>query len=347
MTDQESIVLDIPNIDESEEFPLTINKLNSILYSEQVTINSKGGRVTKELLVKTKTIIEKINTITLNMYKKLTVAETKLVDRDGTNKILRNLAEDINRLKSTSESPKLKEIDYSIIITPKGGTGADDLKSDIKQMGKRETQLPKPKDVIKTKNDQLILKLRNKNEVEVMRKALLEKESIKDNSRITTSKRGRDRLILLSVSKEIEEEDLAKILGEELDEQNMDYEIERKLVTKAGNHNWVINVDERAKSYLLARKRICIDYERIRVVEYIQITRCYRCQKFGHTSYKCENAQVCPKCVENHAEKECKSEVLKCGNCYFEGAESDIEHRADSKDCQFYKTYRATLARRL
>ena len=93
----------------------------------------------------------------------------------------------------------MKEIDYSIIITPKGNTEVEVLKTDIKQLGKQETQLPKPRDVIKTKNGQLILKLRNKTEVETMRKVLVETDSIKNNSKITTSKRGRDRLILLSV----------------------------------------------------------------------------------------------------------------------------------------------------
>ena len=106
MSDQESIAIDTTNMDDTEEIPLTINKLNSMLYSELVAANTKSGKVTKELLVKSRTIIEKINSITLGMFKRLTVAETKLSDRDGTNKILRNLAEDINRLKSTSEPPK-------------------------------------------------------------------------------------------------------------------------------------------------------------------------------------------------------------------------------------------------
>ena len=51
MSDQESTAFDTSNIDESEEFPLTINKLNSILYSELVAAKTKSGKVTKELLV--------------------------------------------------------------------------------------------------------------------------------------------------------------------------------------------------------------------------------------------------------------------------------------------------------
>ena len=51
-----------------------------------------------------------------------------------------------------------------------------------------------------------------------MRKGLTETDSLKNNSKITTSKRGRERLILLNVPKNIEEDELVKIIGEELEE---------------------------------------------------------------------------------------------------------------------------------
>ena len=121
----------------------------------------------------------------------------------------------------------------------------------------------------------------------------------------------------------------------------------RKQITRAGNHNWIISVDDKGRALLLTRKRICIDFERIRIVDYIPIIRCFKCQKFGHVISKCENEQICPKCAENHEEKVCKADFVKCGNCYFEGADTEANHRADSADCKFFKTYRASVAQRL
>ena len=97
----------------------------------------------------------------------------------------------------------------------------------------------------------------------------------------------------------------------------------------------------------MERKRICINFERVRVVEYIQIVRCFKCQQFGHRSNNCEKEQVCPKCAGNHTERECKSLEIKCNNCYFGEAELDTNHRADSIDCESYKSYRANIIRRL
>ena len=118
-------------------------------------------------------------------------------------------------------------------------------------------------------------------------------------------------------------------------------------MTKAGNHNWLLNVDFATKEYLLNKRRLCIDFERVRVEEYIPIIRCYHGQEFGHLRNKCENQIVCPRCAGNHHEKDCKTTELKCRNCYFEGTDRDASHRADSLECEAFKNYLSSIIRRL
>ena len=101
------------------------------------------------------------------------------------------------------------------------------------------------------------------------------------------------------------------------DDESYSFELERKLNTKSGNNNWLINVDEKSMKFI-DNKRLCINFERYRLVKYIPIIRCYGCQQFGHTKSKCTNPIVCPKCAEEHTENECKSNVTKCNNCYFD-----------------------------
>ena len=63
-------------------------------------------------------------------------------------------------------------------------------------------------------------------------------------------------------------------------------DVEKKLITRSENVNWMISADETTKDYLLQKKRICLNYDRIRIVQYIPIIRCFNCQAFGHMKNK-------------------------------------------------------------
>ena len=49
----------------------------------------------------------------------------------------------------------------------------------------------------------------------------------------------------------------------------------------------------------------------------LQIVRCFKCQKFGHISAKCQSAEKCGHCSENHLIRDCpnKNQESKCANC--------------------------------
>lgn len=61
--------------------------------------------------------------------------------------------------------------------------------------------------------------------------------------------------------------------------------------------------------------------------------RCYKCQKFGHTSVKCDQPQVCVCGKPLHEGNPCGNEVL-CVNC-------GGKHSARSRNCPTYKTEKA------
>jgi len=65
----------------------------------------------------------------------------------------------------------------------------------------------------------------------------------------------------------------------------------------------------------IAPAHINVGYLRVKVNRYIPNTlRCFKCQKFGHSSRLCRNEAVCHRCGGKHTEENCNN-AAKCINC--------------------------------
>lgn len=253
----------------------------------------------------------------------------------------------------------------------------DALKKRVKEVVKSDNTLPVPRDVVVTKAKQVIFKMTSREETERMRNRLIESETLKDTMKINIPRRRRERLLLLSVDQEVKEEtvvaSIRKILDESAPEGTMvknmsnklrsstltqdakevlqdiyyestiDFEIIRPIKTRTGITNWLIDVDSSGKKILLNTKRACIDFERYRLVEFVPIIRCYKCQAFDHYASNCKGKLTCAGCSGPHNVKDFKTTDLCCSNCYFKAADGDTGHRADSPDSPVYKAIRLKL----
>lgn len=279
-------------------------------------------------------------------------------------------------IKPMKEVPKRNE-EFTVVITPKSESqNLTEVKEKIKTLCKTDRNLPVPMDVVVTKARQVILKYRNKQDVGVIRDKILESEEIKDEVKVNVPVMKRERVLILSVDSKIKEEEVKKeviaqlgdsevgefykgmserlkktdmeettrlLLENIIQKQEKEIKIIRGIPTKQGKINWLLDVDKDSKKLLLAKRRICLDYERYRVVEFVPIVRCYKCQAYGHRSDNCENDLHCVKCADAHYFKDCKNDVIQCANCYFEDASGKCDHRADSPDCPIFQQYRNKL----
>lgn len=213
-------------------------------------------------------------------------------------------------------------------------------------------------------------------EVESAKSKMEEAEEIKDIVKINLPIRRRDRILILSVDSSIEETVVKREVESQLAESKLDgsytgltdrldttdidagtrsiienlikkpgreVRIIRKIPTKQGKNNWLLDVDTESKKFLLDKRRVCLDFERYRVVEFISIMRCFRCQKFGFLANRCEEEAHCTICAENHHIRDCKNEKISSANCYFEDNEAECNHRADSLSCPAFIKYRESL----
>ena len=74
------------------------------------------------------------------------------------------------------------------------------------------------------------------------------------------------------------------------------------------------------------KRTVNVGYVRVKVDRYIpNPLRCFKCQKFGHSSRLCRNEAVCHRCGEKHSEENCNN-AAKCINC-------SGPHGASSREC--------------
>ncbi|KAE9521345.1 hypothetical protein AGLY_018259 [Aphis glycines] len=74
-------------------------------------------------------------------------------------------------------------------------------------------------------------------------------------------------------------------------------------------------------------KSLYIGMSRCRVKEYVDIVRCFKCQRFGHRAAMCQaKVDTCGRCaVQGHRARDCQGGPVKCANCglKFQSGHSD------------------------
>ena len=153
---------------DKEDYPVAVQKLTSTVYSELSSLQQRtgGGKVTVALLNSVKKVLDRINEILTKSYKSHVIAETKLQNQEVTNNLLKDIADSISTIKTPDSEEEVREPDYSLIIQPKQGNEIEAIKSSIRELKQADSDLPFPKDIIITKEKQLIIKLKNKKDLD-------------------------------------------------------------------------------------------------------------------------------------------------------------------------------------
>lgn len=342
------------------EFPSAIQQVNSHMYEalEAQQAKSGGGKVTREILNVVKKCMDYVNLRLVKAHREYVASEVKLktmvtdsMAYDALLKRRSGTSDSISeRLGVKKKSPR-KETGFSVVVTPTEGT-VQDIREDLRKVSKETQDFPKLTDVILTKTGQLVLKVTSRQDTDKIKRTL---EPWGERVKIVTPRRRRQRVLLLSLERDTSEDSVLDSIRSVLQDSGLDddkeLEVVRKIPTRAGRVNWVVDVDDESFASLIERRRLCIDFDRFRVVEYIQIMRCYKCQEYGHMASRCSGVLKCTKCAGEHGQIDCKSVIEACANCLKEKDDDetvDSEHRADSPDCPCFKKYRETLfSRRL
>nr|CAI5827328.1 unnamed protein product [Callosobruchus analis] len=103
-----------------------------------------------------------------------------------------------------------------------------------------------------------------------------------------------------------------------------------------------VQVGKASYGKLLKAGNVFIGLDCCKVFDAVEVSRCYTCNGYSHSSKACRKEVTCPRCGENHELKACKSNYLKCINCVNclkkDGQNIKVDHAAwDRKNCLSYR----------
>ena len=92
------------------------------------------------------------------------------------------------------------------------------------------------------------------------------------------------------------------------------------MYTNKRNKTVTVLMEVTAEIYKFIREngsKVFVGHQYCKTYDLINLSPCYNCARYGHSTSRCKNESVCIKCSDNHNVKECKNNKIECANCVY------------------------------
>lgn len=160
------------------------------------------------------------------------------------------------------------------------------------------------------------------------------------------------RVRVVGISSDISENDVLEIITKMNSSLiSSDCKLIKYFPTKKNRNVYqaIVQLDKISYENVMHAGNVFVGYSSCVVFDAVDISRCYRCNEFNHSSKYCKKSHTCPKCGDNHEISNCQSDVFKCINCFalkkkLNSDNIDIDHAAwDITKCTAYSMARDKL----
>lgn len=299
----------------------------------------------------------KLEALTMQLTERTCRLEGRLSERKEIEKMIGNMAtrkDEIGHKERVQETYAGKAKTPQKVIILKSTKEAEikdseELKKMIIDKVGRDGDSIKVRNIRKLKDKRVLVETETAQDLESFKEKVTRGGDIETR----TPNRIKPRVILYDVANTMKEEELI----EQLKNKNLSHlsEEDRKQVRiayKTGPKgkeyaHVVLEVSGKVRGVLLERGRAFLGWNSHRVREWNKVSRCYRCQAFGHVANKCNREEACSHCGERgHKHEQCrkKEEEPRCANCKARGKTAN--HRVSSEECEEFRRASESLTAR-
>lgn len=314
------------------------------LEEENVTLKQE---VTQKQTVDTQ--IRELNSVINSVVDKIT--KIKADTSKTANKPSSSYAEKLKSKKQMVQEQLSKAPRHIVTVFPKEGSKIQD--SD----GTRQaicTKVAPVKEKLKIKalkrisNKGVLIETETKEDLE----SVLKDERLQSAGlMVTFPAKKRPRMMIYDIPSDLTEKEIHQAIQQQNFEGSDKIKIAQdfKLSFKTGKRdkptvNWVAEVTPEIRETLKKRSKVYIGWSCCSVRDFISVSRCYKCQAFGHVAKHCKaTTDTCGHCAkEGHTFNNCpaKSEKPQCANC--KKARRQHDHSIRSLDCPAHRNALAT-----
>ena len=279
---------------------------------------------------------------------------------------LPTLASIVARPKTKPALPQ--QLEAPLILTPSTNNEAnviDLVTNDLTDI--TDDGFIKVNRVKKTRKGNLLVVAGSAADKETLRERLLSSTTLSTKYTIRDPKNRNPRLLISDISPLIQDD---KELLETIHSRNpainsaMDLDTFVKSVkivfhprdAANGERSIVVEVSPAMRALLINHAPLRAKWQILQVQDYILVTRCYRCNSYGHSTKTCKvprDKPICSHCAsEGHSFKDCPSKnnnaVAKCINCVRHNAlpgarQVDTAHGVTSRNCPELRRYKEAV----
>lgn len=115
--------------------------------------------------------------------------------------------------------------------------------------------------------------------------------------------------------------------------------VKRIINDKKNDFSVIVETNPELQKILIFLEKVSLGWKQCKVIEHVNIIRCFKCCGFNHYAKECKREKTCGKCGGAHDSKVCQSTNLKCTNCEHRNKKknsnsiNDDKHNAFDKKC--------------
>lgn len=246
-----------------------------------------------------------------------------------------------NKKKSMNKkSPMKTNIANTVRIKPKIVQTNQDTKKEVRSKIDHSSGI---KSVRNAKNGAILVECKSNSEADLLIKQANAKFS--DNYEIFIEQAKKPKIKIIGMDEEYDDKDLKEIVMEQNEINEIKHFKIVKVIKASGRKfnsiSVICEIDSDTFQKVMRWGKLNIEWEVCRVIEHVNILRCYKCCAYGHRSNDCTSKKFCVRCSGEHDVKDCDSEYEKCINCVTLKSERkltiNVDHAAWSTDCPVYK----------